>query len=215
MPSRKKRSLQETQPICRLSSSSGFNALADDELGAAAADVDHQALAWLARHGVRDARVNEPRLLHSGDDLDRVAESLAGALEKSLLPVRETQRVGADNAHAVGMHVAQTLAEALQTGERARGDVLVDTAVLGDAGGEAYHLAQAVDDDELAVRMARDHHVEAVGPEIDGGEDVGHGPRAAARGGSAFEDRAAGGDRSHARPRSSGGGEETTRNRRS
>ena len=82
------------------------------------------------------------------------------------------QRVGAHHAHAVGVHVAQALAEALQAGERARRDLLVDAAVLGDAGGQAHHLAQPVDDDELAVRVARDHHVEAVGPEVDGREDV-------------------------------------------
>src|SRR4029077_9586700 len=77
-------------------------AVADDELSAAAADVDHQALARLAWHGVRNPGVDEARLLHAGDDLDRVAERLAGALEKGLLAVREPQRVGADAAHAVG-----------------------------------------------------------------------------------------------------------------
>ena len=80
---------------------------------------------------VRDAGVDQARLLHAGDDLDRVAERLAGALEEGLLAVRDAQRVGADHAHAVGVHVAQALAEALEAGERARRHVLVDAAVLG------------------------------------------------------------------------------------
>ncbi len=96
-----------------------------------------------------------------------MAERLARPLEERLLLVRQPQRVGADHAHAVGVHVTQALAEALQAGERAGGHVLVDAAVLGDACGQAHHLAQAVDDDQLAVRVARDHHVEAVGAQVD------------------------------------------------
>src|SRR5262249_38481543 len=52
-----------------------------DELGRAAADVDHQAaLVFYSRrhgHGVRYAQVNEARLLASRDHLDREAEHLA------------------------------------------------------------------------------------------------------------------------------------------
>src|SRR4029077_993765 len=91
--------------------------LADDELGAAAADVDHQAPAGLLRHGVRDAGIDEARLFHAGDDLDRVAECLTGALEEGLLAMRHAQRVGADDADAVGVHVAQPLSEALEARE--------------------------------------------------------------------------------------------------
>jgi len=93
--------------------------LADDELGAAAADVDHQAPSRLVRHGVRHAQVDESRLLHAGNDFDRMPESLARTLEERLLAVRQAQRVGAHHAHAVGLHVTQALAETLQAGERA------------------------------------------------------------------------------------------------
>ncbi len=91
-------------------------------------------------------------------------ERLTRTFEERLLAVRQAQRVGAHHAHAVGMHVTQPLAETLQAGERAGRYVLVDAAVLGHAGGEAHHLAQAIDDDQLAVRVARDHHVETVAP---------------------------------------------------
>src|SRR6185369_13368232 len=51
---------------------------ADDQLGAAAADVDDQPPAGFARHGMRDAGVDEARLFHAGDDFDGMAERLAG-----------------------------------------------------------------------------------------------------------------------------------------
>src|SRR6185295_8729748 len=51
----------------------GDQPFADDELRAAAADVDHETMTRFAGHGVRDAEVDEPRLLDAGDDLDRVA----------------------------------------------------------------------------------------------------------------------------------------------
>ena len=92
-----------------------------------------------------------------------MAERLARPLQKRLFLVRQPQCVGADHAHAVGVHVTQALTEALQAGERASRHVLVDAAVLGNSCGQAHHLAQAVDDDQLTVRVARDHHVEAVG----------------------------------------------------
>ncbi len=135
---------------------------------------------------MRDARVDEARLFHAGDDLDRVSEGLAGALEEGLLAVREPQRIGANAAHAVGVHVAQALAEALEAPERARRHVLVDAAVLGHARGQAHHLAQPVDDDQLAVRVARDHHVETVGAEVHRRKHVGDGARGGAGGGLGF-----------------------------
>ena len=69
-----------------------------------------------------------------------------------------------------------------QAGERAGRGLLVEPAVLADAGGQAHHLAQPVDDDQLAVRIARDHHVKAVGAEVDRRDDfVGDGARGHAR----------------------------------
>ena len=73
-----------------------------------------------------------------------------------------------------------------QAGERARRDLLVEPAVLAEAGAEAHHLAQPVDDDELAVRVAGDDHVEAVGAEVDGREDVRARRGAAAAHGQSF-----------------------------
>ena len=132
-------------------------------------------------HGVRHARIDEARLFDAGDDFDRMAERFARAFDEGFLAPRAPQRVGADHAHAVGPHVAQSLAESLQAGQRARRDVLVEPAVGFEPGAEAHHFAQAIEDDQLAVRVTRDHHVETVGAEIDRGENVRDGLRCAPR----------------------------------
>ena len=76
-PSRKKRCVMPTQPILSESSPQRIHAAADDELGRAAADVDDQPRLARGRQHVRDAEVDEPRLLVAGDDVDRVARGRA------------------------------------------------------------------------------------------------------------------------------------------
>ena len=110
-----------------------------------------------------NASVNEACFFHAGNDFNWVAQSLASALEECLLPMRYAKRVGADNTHAIRMHVTESLTETLETTEGACGDLLVDAPVFLDARAETNHLAKSVDNDELAVRVTRDHHVEAVG----------------------------------------------------
>ena len=175
LPSLKKRSLKDTQPICRLSSSSG--SLPSPMMSSVLPPpMSHdQAPARLGRHGVRHARIDQARLFHAGDDFDRDGPSASRARSrKACLRRAPPQRIGADDAHAVGVHVAQPLAEALQAGERARRHVLVDAAVLLDACAQAHHFAQAIHDDDLAVDVARHDHVEAVGAQIDRRQDVGN-----------------------------------------
>ncbi len=104
-------------------------------------------------------------------------EGFASSLEKCLLAVGDAQRVGTNHAHAVCVHVAKTLAEALETRQRPCRDFLVDPAVLLDTRGKADHLPQPVDDDDLPVRIAGNDHVETVGPEVDRRQDVGDGLR--------------------------------------
>ena len=82
------------------------------------------------------------------------------------------QSIGAHDAHAFRVHVAQALPETLQALECALGDGLVEPALIVQSGGEAHHFAQAIEDGELAVRIARHDHVEAVRSEIDSRDDV-------------------------------------------
>jgi hypothetical protein len=56
-----------------------LKALADDEFGAAAADVCHQALARRVGEGVGDAQVDQARFFTAGNHFYRVPENLFGA----------------------------------------------------------------------------------------------------------------------------------------
>ena len=89
------------------------------------------------------------------------------------LRLARAQGIGADHAHAVGAHGAQALTEALETAQGAFRRGIVQPPAAVQARGQAHHLAQPVQNDELAVRMTRHDHVEAVGAQIDGGEHVG------------------------------------------
>ena len=129
-------------------------------------------LAGLAGKIVRDARIDQARFLHAGDDLDRKSERLAGALEKSLFAPCDTQRVGADDTDVARIDVAQSLPKTLQARQRPGCRILVESAIVADAGGQTHHLAQAVDDDQLPVRVPRHHHMKTVGTEVDGRNDL-------------------------------------------
>jgi hypothetical protein len=130
---------------------------------------------------VGDAGIDEARFLDARNDFDRMTERLARAFDECFLSARPSKYVGPHDANMIGTHVTQSLAESLQARERARRNFLVQAAVCLEPGAETDHLAQAIEDDELAVRVTRDHHVETVGAEIDGGEDVRDGLRTAAR----------------------------------
>jgi hypothetical protein len=60
------------------------------------------------------------------------------------------------------MDISQALTKTLETFERAIGRVLVETAVGSEARAEPHHFAQAIDDQQLAVREPRDHHMKTI-----------------------------------------------------
>ena len=80
---------------------------------------------------------------------------------------------------AVGMHGAQSLAETFQAAQGTVRGGIVETTAVAQAGGQTHHLPQTIQNDQLAVRMPPDHHVKAVGAQIDGGEHVGYDTAAA------------------------------------
>ncbi len=96
-----------------------LEAAADDELGRAAADVDHEPALFRWRQAVLDADENEPRFFASRDHFDREAERDARELQERRRILRHAQRIGADGAHSVTIESAQPFAEAAQRGERA------------------------------------------------------------------------------------------------
>ncbi len=152
----------------------GREALADDQFGAAAADVDDEAMTAFVRRRVRDAEMDQARFFDARDDFDGMTECVAGPLEKDPAPLGLAQGVGADDAHALRPHVAQALAEAFEALQRALRRFAAEAAVFVEARGETNHLPQAVEHDELPVVVTGDDHVKAVRAEIHRREDVRH-----------------------------------------
>ncbi len=96
----------------------------------------------------------------------------SAAVKKRLRIARAAQRVGADDAHLMRLHVAQPLAEPAQARERAFLARGVEVAALVEARCEPHHLAQTVDDQHVALVDPRDDHVEAVRAEVDRGQNL-------------------------------------------
>ena len=76
---------------------------------------------------------------------------------------------------ALARQAAQALADALERLQRARLRGAVDALFRGQARAQAHHLAQRVERVDLAVDDAAHLQVEAVGAEVDRGEQVGAG----------------------------------------
>jgi hypothetical protein len=76
------------------------------------------------------------------------------------------------------MHGPQTLPESLETAQGPIGRRVVEPAAVAETGREAHHFTQSIEDDELAMRVPRDDHMETVRAQIDGSEHVGHGTTA-------------------------------------
>jgi len=146
---------------------------ADDELGRAAADVEHQApLVFRQRRGrqrVRHAEVDQARFLAARDHLDREAERGARLAQELRRVLRHAQRVGADHPHRLAREAAQPLGELGERLERRRLRGAVDALVRGEAAAQPHHLAHGVERIDLAVDDTPDLQVEAVGAEVDRG----------------------------------------------
>ena len=141
-----------------------------------------QPPAGLARHGVRDAGVDEARLFDAGDDFDGMPQRLARALEERLLALRAraTRWCRRRARCRACMSRRRCPNRSRQASARAARPCRCRPFCL-EPGAEPHHLAQAIEDDELAVRVTRDHHVETVGTEIDRRENVRDGLRGAPR----------------------------------
>src|SRR5690606_33270087 len=148
-----------------------LQAFSHDELGTAAPDVHDEAAAGLAGRRVGDAEVDEPRLFDTGDDVDRMPERDARAIEKSTLAARAPQRVRTDGANARRLHIRKPLTESLEAFDCSLYRGALQATLLIESGSQADHFSQAIDDDELPVRIPGNDHVKAIGAEIDGGDD--------------------------------------------
>jgi hypothetical protein len=105
----------------------------------------------------------------SRDHFNRESKRGAGAAQELLAVLGDTQRVGADGAHAVRVKAAQSLAEAGEAGQRAILRFIVKLFVLAEARAEAHRFAQRVERKELIAGDAGDLAMKGIRAQIDGG----------------------------------------------
>ncbi len=155
----------------------------DDELGRAAADVDHEARLGRGGQHVGDAGVDEPRFLVAGDDVDREAERALRLRQERPCVGRDAERVRRHRPHRRGMQALDPLAEAREAGERGAPRLRCQAALRIDTGADAQRLAPGVETVDLVALDAPDLEAEAVRAHVDDGERFGggrtrHGDRA-------------------------------------
>ncbi len=148
----------------------GVEALAEDQLRAAASDVRDQARLEVVGERVRDPEVDEPRLLPPRDDLDRVSERRLRLGQEVLGVPRPAKRVRTDGADPGGRDVPDPLPEPPEGVERPLGGLRGEPALVVEAPGHLHGLPDPVDDGRLPVHDPRQHHVERVRTQVHGGE---------------------------------------------
>jgi hypothetical protein len=147
------------------------DAAANDEFRAAAADIDDQAV--VARGGQIMGRTQEDQaaFFTTRDNFDRVAQCGFRSGKKRM--------GGSQPAHGIGRHgtnvqcrdACQALPEPREAAQGSGAVRGIQCAVRAQPHGHAYRIAQPIDDTRFAVFVARDHHVEAVGAEVNGGDE--------------------------------------------
>ncbi len=148
-----------------------LEAVADDEFGGAAADVDHQPPA-VAGLGVGHAEIDQAGLLAAGNHLDGVVQYLFGAFQEGLGVLGHAQRIGADHAQVGGIDTVQVPCEAGQAGQCARLGLVGQAAAVVEAGAELHLLRQPLQELDLAMVEAGDGQMETVGTQVDSGHEA-------------------------------------------
>ncbi|MNC18984.1 hypothetical protein D3C75_669060 [compost metagenome] len=98
-----------------------------------------------------------------------MAEQLLGAADEFRAVARLAQGVGGYDAHRALRQSGDQLGEAAQTVEAAAHRRLVEVALLVEAGSQLDFLAEALEQADLALVDAGQYHVDAVGADVDGG----------------------------------------------
>ena len=190
-----------TQPSCRLSRSIASKpAPMMHSVEPPPMSITRRSSPGLRRLRVGDAEVDQARFLAAGHDFDRVAE-------RGLRPASGTP-AAARSARTVLVAIARTRCGGMSRRrwpKRARHSSArwrtsgVEAALAVQALGQAHGFAQAVDDAQLPEHVARDHHVEAVGAQVDRREQVAVLQRQCACAGRAMR-RMLGSSRQHSSP---------------
>ena len=119
---------------------------------------------------MRDAEIDEARLLATRNHLDREAEHRARLAQELSGVLRHAQRVRAHCAHALARKAAQPLGEFAERLQRGRLRGAIDPLLGGEPAAQSHHLAHGVERIDLPLHDAPDHEVKAVRAEIDRGE---------------------------------------------
>ncbi len=128
-----------------------LHAFANDDFRAAAADIRDQTSSRFARRGIRDTEIDQARFFYAGDDFDWMSQCDACAVEECTAALGASQCIGADDPDAAGIHVVQTLAEALETLQGGVHGSPVQTSGFIETSRETNHFAQTIEDGELPV----------------------------------------------------------------
>ena len=143
-----------------------FKALTNNEFGAAAADVDHQAVTGIVGQRVGYAQIDQAGLFTTGNHFNGIAQYRLSTVNKFLPVTRRPQGVGGQHADLGRVHALQTLgklAQALQTtllGFFRQLELIVQTR------GQLHFLTPSFQRPELAVKLTGHHHMKTVGTQI-------------------------------------------------
>ena len=85
---------------------------------------------------MRDAEIDQPRFLASGDDFDRESQHVFGLRNEVGGILGHAQGVGADHAHRLARQVAQPFGKPAQRGQRALLGFGIEILVGGEPGGQ-------------------------------------------------------------------------------
>ena len=146
----------------------GFALLADHQLGAGAADVDHQPVAFPCRRP-GDTFIDGLGFFLARDDLDAVVEHPFRFADEFVDVGGQAQGGGAHYPDIVGRDVLQLLGEEAQTIPAPLHGGTVEAKIGIEAGGEAYLAFDLGDGAQGTGDLAHHQHVKAVGAEVDGG----------------------------------------------
>ena len=150
----------------------GLELSAEDEFRAAAADVHHQTgfgTVFDGFEGVRDAEVDQARLLPAADDLDAMLQRAFGRLDEVLAVARLAQGVGANDADVARGKVADALAQAFEAGDGAGGNRRGQGVVHLQPFRESHHLLVPIHDLQAVAVVVGDDEVETVGAQVERG----------------------------------------------
>ena len=143
----------------------GVRAVAGGQLGAAAADIDHQPLVRAAS-GMRDALINQARFLFAADNVNRAAQNLLCGKQEFAGVSRQAQGGGRDHADLFGRNILQLFGEELQTLPAARHRLDGKMVIFVQAGSQTHLALNARDGLNASGNFAHHQHMKAVGSQI-------------------------------------------------